>query len=219
MMKTRTYASALFAWLALSGAVAAQTKEAFKLDLGGVADGPLPKEALFVVEGVWEAVDKDGTRAVRISPEPITDANAQAGPSAKGSASITARVFATRQARSYPRFGVSVHGMSGYRLMVNAPLKQIELVKADEVVAKAPFVWTSDTWASLRLEAKREGESGPWTITASAWSEGAEPAEPLLRHTDESSMKGNGKCGLWGTPYSGQPVYFADVSGEVETGE
>ncbi len=209
----------LFSLSLLLAGAAAQGKEPFKLDLAGVSEGPLPKEVLFVVEGVWEAADKDGVQAIRVSPEPITDANAQLGPSAKGAASVSARVLATRQARSYPRFGVSVHGMSGYRLMVNPPLKQIELVKSDEVVAKAPFTWTSDTWVNLKLEAVREGEDGPWTITASAWEGGQAPAEPLLSHRDESSMKGTGKCGLWATPYSGQPVYFAEVSGEVDTGE
>ncbi len=208
----------LLSFCALLAAAPAQQKEAFKLEIPA-ADGPLPKEALFVVEGVWEAVAQEGTRVLQVNPEPITDANAQFGPSAKGGASVTARVFASRQARSYPRFGVSVHGMSGYRLMVNAALKQIELVKSDEVVAKAPFTWTSDTWVNLRLEAARAGEEGPWTISASAWEGENAPAEPLLKHSDESRMKGSGKCGLWATPYSGKPVFFADVTGEVETGE
>ena len=197
----------------------AQEMEAFTLDIASAPDGPLPPESLFVVDGVWEVVDKDGIRALRVSPEPITDASAQTGPSAKGAASVTARVFASRQARSYPRFGISVHGISGYRLMVNPPLKQIELVKSDEVVAKAPFAWTSDRWMSLRLEASRAGEDGPWSITASAWEGDTAPAEPLLKHTDESNMKGTGKCGLWTTPYSGQPVFFAEVRGAVQTGE
>lgn len=215
----------LFATLALlclhliPVSVPAQELESFQLDLASAPDGPLPKEALFVVEGVWEVTDKDGTRAVRVSPEPITDANAQFGASAQGGARVEARVFASRQARSYPRFGVSVHGISGYRLIVNPPLKQIELVKSDEVVAKAPFSWTSDTWVSLRLEAARTGEDGPWTITASAWEGDTAPAEPLLKHSDASNMKGTGKCGLWATPYSGQPVFFAAVRGAVQTGE
>ena len=109
-----------------------------------------------------------------------------------------------------------MHGMSGYRLMVNAAKKQIELVKSDEVVATAPFAWVSDTWVTLKLEAKREGAEGPWSITATAWADGAAPATPLITHKDESNMKGTGKCGLWGTPYSEQPIFFAEVSGTVK---
>jgi hypothetical protein len=191
--------------------------EMVRLDLNSAAPGPVAKELVFVVEGVWEVADKDGVKSLKILPEPIADANAQVGDSAKGAAAISARVFATKQARSYPRFGVSVHGMSGYRLMVNGAKKQIELVKADEVVATAPFAWASDSWVILKLEAKREGAEGPWTISAKAWAEGAEPAESLINHKDESGMKGSGKCGLWGTPYSEQPIYFAEVESAVET--
>jgi hypothetical protein len=204
-------------WTAVLGlALSAPAQEDYRVDLAAAGTGPVPKELVFVVEGVWEVADKDGVKSLKILAEPISDANAQAGPSAKGDASISARVFATKQARSYPRFGVSVHGMSGYRLMVNAAKKQIELVKADEVVATAPFVWTSDSWVNLKLEAKREGAEGPWTVTASAWGEGAAPATPLISHKDESGMKGSGKCGLWGTPYSEQPIYFADVRVRVK---
>lgn len=195
--------------------LSAGAQEVVSLDLAAAAIGPVSKELVFVVEGVWEVADKEGVKSLKILAEPISDANAQVGASAKGDASISTRVFATKQARSYPRFGVSVHGMSGYRLMVNGAKKQIELVKADEVVATAPFVWTSDSWVNLKLEAKREGADGPWQVTASAWGEGAEPATPLISHKDEAGMKGSGKCGLWGTPYSEQPIYFAEVKAMV----
>jgi len=195
--------------------LSAVAEEGVALDLAAAPIGPVSKELVFVVEGVWEVADKEGVKSLKILAEPISDANAQVGVSAKGDASISCRVFATKQARSYPRFGVSVHGMSGYRLMVNAAKKQIELVKSDEVVATAPFVWTSDSWVNLKLEAKRAGAEGPWVVTASAWAEGAEPAAPLISHKDESGMKGSGKCGLWGTPYSEQPIYFAEVKARV----
>jgi hypothetical protein len=206
----------LTAVLGVSLTLGAVAQEAFQVDLAALPVGPVPKEVLFVVEGVWEAAEKDGVKSLKILPEPISDANAQVGNSAKGDATISARVFATKQARSFPRFGVSVHGMSGYRLMVNGAKKQIELVKSDEVVATAPFVWTSDAWVTLKLEAKREGADGPWSISASAWADGAEPGTPLIQHSDESNMKGAGKCGLWGTPYSEQPIFFADVKGSVK---
>ena len=214
MMKTTHWMAAL-ALAACFGA--AQAQEAFTVDLAAVPAGPLPKETLFVVEGAWEAAEHDGVKCLKIPGEPITDANAQAGPSAKGDAAVSARVFASKRARSYPRFGISVHGMSGYRLMVNAAKKQVELVKSDEVVATAPFEWASDTWVSLKLEAARQGQDGPWIISASAWTGAEAQAQPLLRHEDSSSMKGTGKCGLWGTPYSELPIFFAEVKGSVRT--
>jgi hypothetical protein len=224
MWSMTSLSSATRAWVGVilglltqvTGSVGA-AEEAFALEVSGLAEGPVPKEALFVVEGVFEIEQKDGVKTVKISPEPITDANAQVGDSAKGNASIEARVFASRLARSYPRFGVSVHGMSGYRLIVNPPLKQVELVKGDEVKAKAAFVWESDSWVQMKLTATRAGEAGPWTISGSVWAAGSEePAQPLLTLVDESGMKGTGKCGLWGTPYSEKPIYFDAVRGRVE---
>jgi len=101
--------------------------------------------------------------------------------------------------------------MSGYRLMMNAALKQVELVKNDEVVAKAAVSWESEVWLRLRLEAVRAGEDGPWMIRGFV----GDAAEPVLVHEDGSGMKGTGKCGLWATPYSEQPVYFDGVRGGV----
>lgn len=209
-----------FGWFAAGSEALAAEAEEFVLKVSELAEGPVPKEALFVVEGVFEVAVKEGVKVVKISPEPITDANAQVGDSAKGAAKISAKIFSSRKARSYPRFGVSVHGMSGYRLLVNPPLKQLELVKGDEVLAKAAFAWETDSWVRLELKAEREGEDGPWTISGSAWADGTEqPAEPLLRLVDESGMKGTGKCGLWGTPYSEQPIFFDEVTVRVERSE
>lgn len=212
-------AAGLLAWAAQAGLVSGQTPGSFRVDLSGAAAGPVSKELAFVVEGVWTVEEKGGAPALKLEPVPITDASAQVGPSAKGSAWVSARVFASKKARSFPRFGVSVHGMSGYRLMVNGAKKQVELVKSDEVVATAPFVWTTDTWVTLRLEARQAAQEGPWTITAQVTVDGATPGEPLIKHEDTSKMKGSGKCGLWATPYSEQAVFFADIQGEVQSGD
>lgn len=208
-----------FGWFAAGGLAAAEAGD-FALNVSELAEGPVPREALFVVEGVFEVVIKERVKVVKISPEPITDANAQLGDSAKGPAEISAKVFASKKARSYPRFGVSVHGMSGYRLIVNPPLKQLELVRGDEVLAKAAFVWESDSWVHLNLRAERASEDGPWTLSGSAWADGGEqPTEPMVRLVDDSGMKGTGKCGLWGTPYSEHPIFFDAVKGRVTKGE
>ena len=185
--------------------------EVAELDVSALAEGEVPREVLFVVDGVFEVRELEGRKCVAVNPLPITDANAQFGNSAKGDAWVEARVYGVKRGRSFPRFGVSVHGMSGYRLMMNAALKQVELVKNDEGVAKAAVSWESEVWLRLRLEAVRAGEDGPWMIRGFV----GDAAEPVLVHEDGSGMKGTGKCGLWATPYSEQPVYFDGVRGGV----
>ena len=225
--KLQTNRRRLMGWLTVgmlglasqAAMVIGQTMESFRVDLNGSAEGPVAKEQAFVVEGAWAVAEKEGIKTLRLDPVPITDANAQVGPSAKGSAWLSARIFASKKARSFPRFGVSLHGMSGYRLLVNGAKKQVELVRSDEVVATAPFVWTSDAWVTLRLEARQAAEGGSWIIKAYATADGATPGEPLITHEDTSKMKGSGKCGLWATPYSEQAVFFADIQGGVQSGD
>ena len=192
----------------------ANTKR-FSFDCEQWSEGVPPKE-VFVVDGTIKIAKKDGNKAIMIDPSPIVDANAQLGDSSNGTASITARVFASKKGRSYPRFGVSVHGMSGYRLIVNCAKKEIELIKNEAVVKTAPFAWATDTWTRLKIEARQQ-EGKKWVVTAKAWpGDGMEPVEPLITHADDT-IKGQGKAAIWGTPFSEQPIYIDDIKVEVTT--
>lgn len=176
-------------------------------------EGDPPKE-VFVVDGTIKVAAKDGNKAIMVSPENLVDASAQFATSAAGESVIKARVFASKQGRSNPRFGIAVHGMSGYRLIVNAPKKTLEIVKSDETHASIPFDWTSDAWLWIKLEARKNGDD--WTITGKTWAADAtEPAEAQISHTDKG-LKGQGKASIWATPYSQTPIYFDDIEVAIE---
>jgi hypothetical protein len=195
---------------------AAQEMKKFDIKADDWAVGE-PPAAVFVLDGKVSVAEKDGGKAVMIDPgTELVEASAQFGDSAAGGASIQARVFASKKGRSTPRFGLSVHGMAGYRLYVNPAKKQLELVKADQTLATAPFTWTSDTWLNLKIEAKKAAGDA-WSITASAWpaAETAAPATPQLKHEDKG-LKGQGKCAIWATPYSNTPIFFDDIHIEIE---
>ena len=174
-----------------------------------------PPEEVFVVDGKIEVANKDGNKALTIYPgTELVDACAQLAESASGSASIQARVFASKRGRSVPRFGLSAHGLSGYRCYVTPAKKELELLKGDETVASMPFDWTPETWLTMKLEVKRNGDD--WTISGSAWpSNGTPPAAPMLTHQDKG-LKGQGKCAVWATPYSAMPIFFDDIDIEIE---
>ena len=174
----------------------------------------MPPQEVFIVDGTIRVAKKDGNKTIMIDFNPIVDASAQLGESANGSEIISAKFFASKKGRAYPRFGLSVHGNSGHRLIVNCAKKQLELVKNEEVLATAPFAWTNETWTMLKLEAKQTAP-GKFLITAKAWAaDAAEPAEPMLSHPDEK-MKGQGKAAIWGTPFSETPIYVDDVKIEA----
>jgi hypothetical protein len=108
-----------------------------------------------------------------------------------------------------------VHGQSGYRLVVFPASKVIQLTKQDEVIKSVPFTWKSEAWVKLRLEAKQITE-GKWEVTGKVWhEEEAEPTEAQFQ-LEDTTLKGQGKCSIWGTTFSNTPIYFDDVKIEVE---
>ena len=60
--------------------------------------------------------------------------------------------------------GAGVHGMAGYRLIVNCAKRQLEFIKDDATVKTAPFAWTTDTWTRLKLAATLAPDVA-WRIT------------------------------------------------------
>lgn len=209
-MKRLLLAASLFATCSLH----AQQLKSFEIKADDWAEGE-PQKEVFIVDGTIKIAARDGNKAIVIDPNPITDASAQLAISASGSASIEAKILAIKRGRSTPRFGVSVHGMSGHRLIVNPAKKTLELIKNDQTLATVPFAWTSEVWVKVKLEAKKSADD-TWLITGKAWpADAAEPAEALIKH-EEKTLKGQGKCAIWATPFSGEPVFFDDIRLSVE---
>ena len=38
----------------------------------------------------------------------------------------------------------------------------------------------------------------------------------MIKHEDKK-LKGQGKCAIWATPFSGEPVFFDDIKIAIET--
>ena len=209
-MKTR-FVTLLLSAIALTAS--AEPKK-FVFDSEAWAEGEPPKD-VFVVEGKFSVAPKDGGKALQIEVGELVDANALLGDSANGSASIEARVFGTKAGRSVPKFAVGVHGQSGYRLVAFVARKELQLVKGDEVIKSVPLTWTSDAWYKLKLEVKKVEEK-KWTITAKGWPAAeAEPKDASITHED-TTLKGQGKCSIWGTTFSNTPIFFDDVKVDLE---
>jgi hypothetical protein len=211
-MKAR-FLPLLLSALAITATASAEPKK-YAFDCEAWEVGEPPKD-VFVVEGKFNVVAKDGGKALQVEVGELTDSNALLGDSAAGSASIEAKVFGTKQGRSVPKFAVGVHGQSGYRLIAFAARKELQLTKGDEVIKVVPLTWKSDEWFKLKLEVKKVDEK-KWTISAKAWpASGEEPKEALITHED-TTLKGQGKCSIWGTTFSNMPILFDDVKIEIE---
>lgn len=170
---------------------------------------------VFLVSGLFTTKEEGTNRYYEVAALPLDDSIGQVGPSARGSASIQASVLGTKVARSAPRMGVGVHGQNGYRLVLVPVKKTLELWKSEEIVLSQPFKWESDTWYDLKLSVSKLNEN-EWSIEGKAWKKGeTEPAKSQFLYKDQK-LRGQGKCSLFATPYSGTPVKFDDITVEVD---
>jgi len=165
---------------------------------------------LFILEGDF-TVETDGTNKVlQMKALPLVDGVVQLGASLKDGGEIQARFKAAQAGRSYPRFGVGLHGNSGYRLRVVPARKLVELVKNEEVIQTVPFTWATDQWYCVKLRAQPLAD-GRWSISGWAWPEAGEaPKQALIEYIGED-QKLQGKASVMGTPYSGKPIWIDNV--------
>lgn len=174
------------------------------IEVGGEPDG------FFLIDGEMKVEELDGGKVLAVAATPLVETGGLLGDSMKGGGTVEARVKADRKRRSYPRFGVGLHGLSGYRLRVVPSQGQIELVKNEETVKTEAFEWKPGEWVTLRLSVSPAGE-GKWKVEGRVWSGADEaPEKPQIELTHEGSI-GSGKASVWGTPYAGLPIYFDDV--------
>ena len=186
----------------------------FSFDCEAWGEGAPPAD-VFVVEGTITVKALEKNKVLEVGIDPLVAANAQFATSANGSASIEAKVLATKAGRSAPIFGVAVHGQSGYRLMAVPVKKELQITKGEEVVKTVPLEWTSGSWLKMKLEVKK-GADDKWTISGKAWpADGAEPKDAQIT-AEDSKLKGQGKCSIWATPFSGTPIDFDDIKLQIE---
>ena len=182
-----------------------------KMTFDDLEAGDVSDEVAFVIDGSFSVVAKDGGgKLLQAAASPLAESGALVGENLLGDVSVSAKVHATKRGRSFPRFGVGTHGMSGYRLRVVPSKRVVELVYREQTVAEAPFTWESDKWYHLKLTVSKTGEDS-WKISGKAWQDGAEePGEDSISH-ENTGLRGKGKSSVWGTPYSGTAISFDDL--------
>ena len=191
--------------LMASGVVAEPLKMGFE-------DGKVGEEpgGLFVIEGEFTVIESEGGKAIQIAAAPLVETGAILGESMKDMGGVVSvRVKANKKRRSYPRFGVGLHGLSGYRLRAVPAAKQLELVKNEEVVKKVPLTWVAGQWTTIELSLLPDGEG--WKVEGRVWGEGKERPEEADLELGDAVKPKSGKASIWGTPYAWLPIIFDDV--------
>jgi len=125
--------------------------------------------------------------------EPLDSAGLLVGP--EGAAAMGARIRAASTRKRFPEFGVGVGGASGWRLWLMPAVKEVQLIKGDEVVARQPYAWESGKWTWFRLQTEKT--DGKWKISGKVWAEGQqEPAGwAISAESGEEPRRGRDRSG------------------------
>jgi hypothetical protein len=205
MISSRTLT---LAFLGTLGSVSFAAEPLYKNDFESAAVDKAPEGAM-VISGDFLVKQEAGNKFLELPGEPLDTFGLLLGPAGQGDLSASARFFGTKKGRKFPTFGVSLGGVGGYRLVVSAGKKMLEIFKGDEVKTSVPFDWPGDAWTTLRLQVRKT--AGGCVVEGKAWaSDMAEPAAWLIKLEDAGAPP-QGRAGVWGSPYSGTPIRFDDV--------
>ena len=89
------------------------------------------------IDGLFKVEANDeGKKHLQMASEPLTENAVIFGPSIKNSATLEVKVRGFKKRRSFPRFGIGLHGISGFRLRVVPSNNTVELVKNEEAIKR-----------------------------------------------------------------------------------
>lgn len=179
----------------------------YKQDFDEIVVGDSPSDFL-VLEGDFSVKDHDGSNVLLLPGTPLSDYGILFGPSQADGIQISARIQSERQKRLFPRIGVGLGGVNGYKLFITPSKRALEIVKGKETVESIPFKWQSGKWAQYRFQIRKVDEQ--WVIEGKAWHGTEEPKEWMIVHKTEDQPVAS-KPSIWGTPYSSQDIYFDDI--------
>ena len=165
---------------------------------------------MMVLDGGFAVKDEGGNKFLELPGAPLETFGVLFGPTEASGLAVTARVQGTGKGRRFPTFAVGLNGVGGFKLQLSPAKKLVELVKGEEVVASAPFIWESGSWTMLRLQC-RKVKDGEFKLEGKAWKQGdMEPKEWQISRV-EATASPAGRSSVWGMPFAGTPVKFDDL--------
>lgn len=180
----------------------------YQNDFTQASTGGLAQD-LLVLEGDFTVEKKDAQAYLKLSALPLLDASVQLGENLAGGAIIKTRVKAEMQGRRAPVFGVGLHGVTGFQLVVEPAGKKLKLKRGIEWVQDVKFEWRSGQWYFVELSVLEN--SSNWTIEGRVWAESEKRPEVAQIEYIAEEKPNKGRAYLSGTPSSGRPIYYDDI--------
>ena len=180
----------------------------YQNDFEKAEPGPAPKE-LMVISGVFTVNEEGGNKFLELPGSPLDAFGALFGSNPPGDATASARFHGSKKGRKFPTFGISLHGVGGYRLQMSPGKNALEIYKGDEPKQSIPFTWKSDSWTHLRIQLRKSGEG--CVVEGKAWADGTPEPEAWSIKLEDKEAPTPGRAGIWGSPYAGTPIRFDDL--------
>ena len=188
---------------------AEQGKVLYQNDFSKGEVGKLPEEML-LLDGGFAVQEVSGNKVLQLPGAPLETFGVLFGPTEAADLAVSVRVHSTKKGRREPAFAIGLNGNAGYKLQVSAAKKLVELYKGDDVVAKEPFTWESDSWTMLKLQVRKVKE-GEFAVEGKAWKQGTPEPEKWTVTYAEKSEPIAGRASIWGNPFAGTPIDFDDL--------
>jgi len=170
-----------------------------------------PPNDLLIMNGEFTIAEENGSRFLELAGDPLDTFGLLFGPADRNTLDVSAKIWADVTGKRLPEFAIGSNDAGGYKLWLWPAQATIELRKSDETKASKPFVWKPATWLRLRLRV-RQLDSKHWRIEGKAWPDNAPEPKDWLLSFDDTEEPAPGRASIWGEPFSGKPIRFADLS-------
>jgi hypothetical protein len=186
-------------------------KVLYQNDFSKADVGKLPDDML-LLDGAFAVQEVSGDKLLQLPGAPLAEGSGVLfGPTESANIAASVRIHSTKKGRREPAFALGLNGNAGYKLQVSAAKKLIEIYKGDDVVAKEPFTWESDSWTVLKLQV-RKVKDGEFAVEGKVWKQGTpEPEKWMLTYAEKSEPLA-GRASIWGNPFAGTPINFDDLT-------
>lgn len=190
---------------------AAEAKILYQNDFEKAAPDALP-EGFLALDGDFKVKDLATNKVLELPGTPAESFyGVLFGPVTNSGVCVSARIFGTGAKRRSPVFGIGLNGANGYCLRISPAKQALEIFKQDDFLTNAPFVWKTGVWTMLRLQVRALPDQ-TWKIEAKAWPQGSDEPKDWMLAIEEKTAPTAGKASVWGTPLSGTPIWFDDLT-------
>ena len=193
----------------IKASTTSQTKPLYENNFESVELDMVPDEFL-VLNGVFAVKRESENNYLELPGTPLETFGVLFGPAENSGVGVSTRIYGTSRRRQFPTFAVGLNGVGGYRLQVSPAKRALEIYKIDQAKADVPYDWQSGTWTMLRLQV-RKVKVGEWKVEGKAWPQGEPEPKKWTISLEEQQEPPPGRAGIWGCPFSGNPIRYDDL--------